>query len=172
MKIKDKKEKKALTNMTGLLIAMLLRYPEVNRLSLDIQNKRLQFTFMILNQKTEGFFAAMAARLKEALNAYYKLNKVKINFFDIDVIGDNTYWQFALIRDWDTFSVKELQFVIDFLLQEDVGALAGVEGDSFAGNYIGDESIESFWQKAQKKKTYSKIIAYRENGQVLVYNQK
>lgn len=157
----------------GLLISILVRYPEVATINFDPQAKALQFTFMLTKALDETALAGFNERVVKCLEIF---NNLERRYPQEVGLHHSRFGQLASIevrRDVETLSQGEIGLIIS-LLREEFGEilLAENSGDMLEEDLmLQEELIEHMLESMRGAANQKKLIAFREEGRVLVFNK-
>ncbi len=161
------------TDSIGLLISMLVRYPEIGTINYDPESQLLKFNFMLLNVPNEEF-EKFKDKVISCLETFHYLEGKAPRAVKFKCSRDNGITILKIFRDVETFTYKELSMIIELVHQE------------FARNLITDNSTETMLDEdllVQEEMIchmlenikgcapQKKLIAFREEGRVLVFNK-
>ncbi len=161
------------TNATNLLISILLRFPEIISLHLDMPNKSASFTFMLSNRIKKEEFIAFKTVLKEYLSAYKELTGINIAVK-------------ANLQHAGKVSLLVLATATDYLTLESIQLICGtvcniftekVIRETVAGVFTHEEEIArqeeiiDYLLSHSKEARQENLVAFRESGKVFVYGK-
>mgnify|MGYP005842522961 CR=1 FL=1 len=165
--------KESFSTSAGLLVSILVRYPELGTINYDPEQHCLRFTFLLTRVLTEEEFGAWREKLEASLEAYWYLEKREPVAFDVQWSTFGRVAVLEITRDVGTLTQEEISLVID-LLREGFGALLMVDGDDTVIEEElrqQEELIGQMLEDFKVTRLERKLIAFREEGRVLVFNQ-
>jgi len=157
----------------GLLISMLVRYPEIGTVNFDPDQRCLKLTFIVAGTYSDKDIETLSAKLMDSIQAYQQLAGLKPVIFNIDWHNGDRCLVLELKRDVDTLSLEELSFLMELFAIHFNHALIAENGeDVFEDDLImQEEIIIHMLDNMRKSMPDKKLIAYREEGKVLVFNR-
>lgn len=157
----------------GLLISILVRYPEIGTVNFDPQTHGLKLTFIVSGTFGDKDIKMMTEKLLESINVYYELASINPQTFSIDWQKGDNCLVMALKRDVDTLSLEELSFLIElFGIQFNKSLISENNEEMFEEDVLQhEEIIIHMLENVKKNMPDKRLIAYREEGNVLVFNR-
>ncbi len=163
-------------NSVSLLISILVRYPEVATVNFVPTGKILKFTFMLSKPLEEDLWRAFEKRLVESVRGYAALVHGEHPTLEVE---RHDYGEVSLVeisRDIDTLTQEEISLIIE-LARTELGPVLVTEGpvvDSALDEELvfQDEMIENMLEDLRESILQRKLIGFREEGRVLVFNKK
>lgn len=158
----------------GLLISILVRYPEVGSTNYDPKTKKLTLTFTIsklLDEKALNQFK------KKFLSSIELFNSFEGRVPKILVLKSSSYEKFTILevqRDVETTTHNEISLIIS-LMQQDFASnlVADDNGNLLEEDLELQEEMIGYALENIKNSTFEKkLIAFREEGKVLVFNER
>lgn len=157
---------------TGLLISILMRYPEVASVNYDPERQVLKFTFLCSKILKAEEIESLKEMIFDAVGVYNSLENKKDGniFFEYNVCGDTTVIE--LQRDVCTLIGKEITLIVG-LLRQFLGEDLLVEESNLIGEDLleQDEVIDYVLENIRLPKYEKQLVAFREEGRVLVFNK-
>jgi hypothetical protein len=162
----------------GVLIATILRHPEVATVSFDPFAREIRTEFLVRRVLEEGEEAAMRERLDDALTAYARLERKATAQRRLDVhVADGLTAITALWRA-DAVDPGEIGLVVDLLrdqLGDDLMGEGEAHADADAGEeedpYLGEEIIAEKLADLSRLRGERRLVAVRDGGRLIVYHQ-
>jgi len=158
------KKEQDMENTAGFLVSMLVYYPEVGGISYDSKKDAIQLRFIIFAPEIK-----QDAALNQALSTWLSLRKVETGLVDIKVNAGQNYCLLHVSRDAKSFSWQELQFLVELLHQTFPNQLRAPQAIPDEGALF-HEMMDYSWRQNKGRKSRGQIIAYREKGQVMLFN--
>lgn len=166
-------EPEGLQNSVGLLISILVRYPEVGTVKYQPEEKSLRFTFMVSGLVEEEDFRAFAGRLKDSLLTFAFVSGRRMR---VCLLEKTEYNGFTLI---------EVHRDVESLSREEISLIASLLGDSFGERVVKEvqeplleedqlyqeELIEHMLDDLRQGQITKDLIGFRENGRVFVFDK-
>ncbi|MCR4399101.1 MAG: hypothetical protein NUV93_09100, partial [Firmicutes bacterium] len=156
-----KREKTENSKGVGLLISVLVRYPELSTVNFDPQRRLLKFTFILTRPLERSRFEKARRRLRESILAYSEfksrtpsvIEASRTDFEDITVV--------EVRRDVETLTQEEISLVIDVMREEFGTLLAADKNDNLMEEdlLVQEEIIEEMLQDVRDCRQVRNIIA-------------
>ena len=163
-----------MSKSVSLLISILVRYPEVGSLHYDPLTQELRFTFLLTRALSEGETAALRERVVASLEALGHLEGRTMLECHLEnsSLGDHLT-MVEIRRDVSTLTQEEISLVIALMRMEFRQQLVVDPGDSLYEDELAlqDEMIEQMLEDLRDSRSDRRLVAFREEGRVLVFNQ-
>ncbi|ABZ84930.1 conserved hypothetical protein [Heliomicrobium modesticaldum Ice1] len=158
----------------GLLISILVRYPEVGTVNYDPARRVLKFTFLLQRESVKDKLPAIAQGVKTALEVFHELEGLSPLVTSVEPrLGDGLA-SLEVHRDVESLSLNEIALLID-LLNQQAGQviLSEDEGEALQEEErLWQEELISHMLDSLKSGGYDQqVYAFREEGRVMVYNK-
>jgi hypothetical protein len=163
-------------NSVSLLISILVRYPEIATVNFVPEGKILKFTFMTSSSISDRLWNAFCHKLFESVEVYASLvhrgtPRVKAERLEFDSVSI-----VEISRDVATLTQEEISLIIE-LARYALGSELISEGNSEEGEFeeelvYQDEMIETMLDDLRESVQQRKLIGFREEGRVLVFNKQ
>lgn len=164
-----------LTDSVGLLISILVRYPEVSVINYDPSKQIFKFNFICSRVINESEFNDFKKYFLECMQSFNYLEKKNANLIEIShqVYDDLTLLEIK--RDVASLAQEEISLAVQIVCQYWRGNLVSdfddhatcVEEDLIIQDEIIEHMLESIKGSVQDKYLY----AFREEGRVIVFNK-
>ncbi len=159
------------SDSVGLLISMLVRYPEISSIYYEPTREEIKFTFL-LNKNTKNI-DEFSDLLNKCLRTYNilengkTLNNVSISY---SVVGKITMVEIG--RKIKHLSPQELNMIIsliqDYFYDE---LIVEVEELALEEQLLQEDLIGTILDNLNQETLKQRLIAYREEGRVMVFNE-
>jgi hypothetical protein len=157
----------------GLFVSILVRYPEIASVTYRRDSHSLKLTVLVKSRLADEHIPDLAALLEKSIRAYAGLVKRQVRLFGLEVKVRQGVSVVELRRDVDSLTQNEIsmaltltrQFFGDKLV---VDSIPSVEGEELA---VQEELIEEMLDDLRDSTHQQNLIAFREEGRVLVFNQ-
>ncbi|MFA5536641.1 MAG: hypothetical protein WDA53_05665 [Bacillota bacterium] len=159
----------------GLLISILMRYPEIGAISFNPDDHTMTLSFSCKKIITEKEFINKKNQLELCLDTYAYLEGKKSSVFAIQCLSTEEISVLKIKHKVESASKNEIALIINFLQQEfgdclvrdlDRNELLEEEDLLLQDEFIG-HMLESF----KGKIPVNKIIAFREEGKVHLFKK-
>lgn len=159
-------------NSIDLLTSILLEYPAINTVDINLEEKLLKITFLIYGQVTDDSLLKKIKKLEQNFRLFNKFNKKdKQNL----IISKNIYKELTkltLIRKLTESSEGELDFIIKVvkdLFKEDL--LGNEYIYSPTTNGVIDSLLEKILQEKERGESNLEYLGFIEEDKILVFNK-
>ncbi len=158
------------TRGLGALITVMMRYPEINSVQFNPDERTLNMTFIVRKTLDDATWQNVTSQLQEVLQAYRWVTNRPLSVIALDRI------------EWDTATIIELRRDIDTVSVEEVGMMIEVLHDWFEQDVVTDahdlleeelmlqeETIQASLE-ALTRASHGHLVALRDEGRVVVFN--
>lgn len=162
-----------LCDSIGLLISILVRYPEIGTVKFDPDNQTLKLSFLLSQLIDEKEYQVFADKLCTSLETYNMLEgydqviiKTALSSFDqISVI--------EVDRDVHTLSKTEIALIITLLKEYYTGQMIVDKNDALLEEdlLVQEELIDNMLEHLKLSRYEKNLIGIREDGRVMVFNK-
>jgi|GEM_PF-484486 len=161
------------TDSIGLLISILVRYPEVGAINYDADRQILRFTFMLAPPEEGKDLQGFGKKLKQALEAYNYLEDRKAQVVELKVHHHEEIYSLEVHRDVHTLSRDEIGLIVNLVREAFDQYLMAETNDSLLEEdlLLQEEIIERMLEKVRGSAPKRHLIAFREEGRVMVFNK-
>jgi len=157
----------------GLLISMLVRYPELATVNLDPRGKLIKFTFILTKPVPERDFESIRDRIRLSIEAYLSFKAVEASTIEVEKTNFSDICVLELRRDMASLTQDEISLVIEIVRDACGELLAADRNDHLLEEdlMIQEEIIDEMLQDVRELRQGKSIVAFREEGRVVVYNK-
>jgi hypothetical protein len=165
-----------LCDSIGLLISILVRYPEIGTVKFDPDSQTLKLSFLLSQLVDENEYQVFADKLCTSLETYNMLEgydqviiKTALSSFDqLDRIS-----VIEVDRDVHTLSKTEIALIITLLKESYTGRMIVDKNDSLLEEdlLVQEELIDNMLEHLKLSRYEKKLIGIREDGRVMVFNK-
>ena len=157
----------------SLFVSILVRYPEVASVTYRRETHSLKLAVLTKSLIPEERAAALKGLVGKSIVAYTRLVGREVRVFDLEVKANQGVSVVEMWRDLDSLTQNELSMVLtltrhffgDALV---VDQIPHVEGEELA---VQEELIEEMLEDLRDSRQQPNLIALRDEGRVLVFNQ-
>jgi len=157
---------------TGLLISILVRYPEVASVNYDPERQLLKFTFLCSKLLESKEIELLKEMILDAVEVYNSLEGKEAGNISLEhyVCGETTVIE--LQRDVRTLIGEEITLIVG-LFRQFLGRNLLVEESDLLGEDLveQDEVINYVLENIRLSNHERQLVAFREEGRVLVFNK-
>ncbi|NLS45576.1 MAG: hypothetical protein GX969_07570 [Firmicutes bacterium] len=163
-------------NSVSLLISILVRYPEIATVNFVPEGKILKFTFMTASPISDRLWDDFRNRLLESVEAYAFLVRRGTPGIKVELLEYGNVSIVEISRDIETLTQEEISLIIE-LARSSLGSELIAEGSNSDGEFeeelvYQDEMIETMLDDLRESVQQRKLIGFREEGRVLVFNKQ
>jgi len=172
---RSQKKQKELPDSTGLLISILVRYPEVSSINYDPGRQRLKFTFIFARRFKKGELRELKQRVVDSIKAYNFLENKKIGSLYIKIRHQvfEHCTTLEVKRDVETLDHEEIALVVKLLREKFGGILVAESNEELFEEelVIQEELIDHMLENMKKVSGDKYLFAFRDEGKVMVFNK-
>ncbi|MGI9860325.1 hypothetical protein SDD30_02940 [Moorella naiadis] len=157
----------------GLLISILVRYPEVGTINYEPHDQVLRFTFMLAQPVEEERVRAFETKFHKSLEVYNYLEDRDARVINLHHTYDDQIMSLEVQRDVATLSRDEINLIMT-LVQEEFGSSLVVENNDEVMEeelILQEELIDHMLESVKGTTSERQLIAFREEGRVMVFNK-
>ncbi|MHB9095579.1 MAG: hypothetical protein ACYC21_13000 [Eubacteriales bacterium] len=167
------KQQEEVSDSIGLLISILVRYPEVGTINYDPIRQQLKFTFIFSCVLEESELVNFKKIVVESIETYNKLEGRNPVFIETSCSLCENFTMFEVSRDVGTLSQEEISLVIELVHMNYTQNLISEKNDSLMEEdlLMQEELIEHMLENLKISSPEKNLIAFREEGRVLVFNK-
>lgn len=152
---------------TGLLVSILLRYPEVGTISCIQGQEALVLRFLVANTFN---FDQLKIKLNQVLELFHKLERQKMGLCEIEQY-EQEVGLLVIKRDVASMTQDEMNLIVE-IIKSELGKQLIKDDVDLADDEIvfQDDSINHLLAALRFNGTEKSMTAVREDGRVLVFN--
>ena len=167
------KEGEAFTNSMSLIVSLLVRYPGIATISLDPEQKTLQFTFIIARTLSALEYQVLTKKIRDSLEAMAMLVGREGLQIEMALSGDNGMSFLEIKRDINSLLPEEIALLTALIDCEFQGELVCDQDETLEeeDQALQEEMIERMLEDLRDSRQEKKLIGFREEGRVLVFNR-
>lgn len=157
----------------GLLISILVRYPEVGTINYEPAPRHLKFSFMIARAMSDEDWASFANKVRSCLETFNFLEGRCPQEIGLRRITGDNLTILELERDVDSLTQDEIALITGLIQQEFPQELLSEQNDALVEEdlLMQEELIGHMLENMKGNLQERKLIAFREEGRVLVFNK-
>lgn len=157
----------------GLFVSILVRYPEVASVTYRRETHSLRLSVLVKSALPDERVSALRDAVHKSVLAYSRLVGRELRLFGFEVKSKLGVSVVEMSRDIDSLTKSELSMVLTVIRQyfgEElvVDQIPHVESEDLA---VQEELIEEMLDDLRDSRQQPNLIAFREEGRVLVFNQ-
>lgn len=166
------KGKEEVADGVGLLISILLRYPEVSVIRYEPNENVLGFSFISSDTIDDEYLKKIETTLIDGIEAWNLLENRKPKIMEIYTESTDGLSKIEMLRDMDSLSLEEVSLLVSLLDQMGVEIIVEGNESYLEEDLLLQEEVIRHLLDNIKKCDYNKnLFAFREEGRVLVFNQ-
>ncbi|MCK8826540.1 hypothetical protein MWH25_02085 [Natroniella acetigena] len=156
-----------------LLTSILLKYPVINTVNINLEERELEISFLIEDSITDINWKKEQDYLMRNFNLFNKFQKNNINDINLQ-INRESYSELSkinLVRNLNELSQQEIDFMIK-LIKEVFGEML-LENQLHNQNFSFDlaDSIDGMLAQIEQLEYREKYLGFREEDRILVFNK-
>ncbi len=162
-----------LCESVGLLISILVRYPEIGTVKFNPGSQTLRLSFLLSRLIDESEYEVFAEKIRTSLETYNVLE------------GHDQVIIETALRSFDNISVIEVDRDVHTLSKTEIGLIITLMKEFYAGGMIVDrnenlleedllvqeELIDNMLDQLKVARYEKNLIGIREDGRVMVFNK-
>jgi len=152
---------------TGLLVSILLRYPEVGTISCSQEQQTLVLKFLVAK---ECDFELLKSKLTQALEMFHKIEGRNMQIFRVEK-QEQELDLLIITRDLRSITQNEMNLIIE-IMKSALGKQLITDDNNLMEDEIimQEEMINHMLAAMHSNGTEKNMTAVREDGRVLVFN--
>ncbi|HHY38160.1 MAG TPA: hypothetical protein GX507_04445 [Clostridia bacterium] len=168
-----KLEQARMSRGVGLLISMLVRYPELSRINYNPDAHTIRFSFLVDRFLPKKEFEEIYRSVRISIEAYHGLSGHNVQVFEMTVESFDDVSVIYVTRDTHSLSQEEITLVVELLRGRLGDHLMADFGGSFAEEEIvvQEELIQQMLNDLEDSAYEKNLVAFRDGGKVLVFNK-
>lgn len=165
--------KEDVSDSIGLLISILVRYPEVGTINYDPVDQHLKFTFLLSSVLDETELVNFKNKVINSIETYNILEGKTPIVVKADYNLYENFTMIEVIRDVGTLSQEEISLVIELVYLNYKNQLVTEKNENVVEEdlIMQEELIEHMLENLKLSSPEKNLIAFREEGRVLVFNK-
>lgn len=161
------------SSTAGLLVSILIRYPEIGALHYDPALRALKFTFMVKREVDDAELDALRSTVIDSLEAYAVLTNSGPPEVAVGRVEYGDMTMIEVTRDIRTLNAGDIAILVSLLKERFGDDLASEPADPLAEEeaYVQDEYIEDLLDDMKISGIDKSLIGFRDSGRVVVFNK-
>ncbi len=171
--VKKSKHDTEYSDSIGLLISILVRYPEVGTINYDPKQQDLKFTFIFSRVLDEKELTNFKTELIQVIDTYNYLEGKEIIIADVNHLFCDNFTMLEVRRDVNTLTQEEIALIIEVVEKCFKQNLVADQNEYMMEEdlIMQEELIEHMLENLKSASLERNLIAFREEGRVLVFNK-
>ncbi len=168
-----KSEPEDLSSSAGLLVSILVRYPEVASVKLAPRDGLIRLTFMLHRETDKAEADAFAESLGANLEAFHTLLGQHDLYLGVESAKHGDYTALDVYRDVGSLSREEISLISQLVVRSFDGELIEEAGEPIAkeDQEFQEDMIDALLDDLRVGSGERDLIGYREEGRVFVFNK-
>jgi phosphatidylglycerophosphatase A len=164
------------SDSVGLLISMLVRYPEIGTINYDPETNNINITFIMLKLIQEQVLEKFRANLLSCLETFHYLEEEEPELLEVNYSFCEDITLLEYKRDVSSLTSEEISLTI-LAVKESFAEYLMNESDNDNNAEIEDEFLQDeeligqMLENVRYTVPGKKLIAFREEGRVLIFNK-
>jgi hypothetical protein len=162
----------------SVLIATILRFPEVASVSLDPFAREIRTQFLVRRSLGEREATELRERLADALDGYAALERKEASGRDLGLSTEGSLTTVSAVWQADRLEACEIGLMVEFLrdhlgddLLVDAEGAGGPDEGVDEDLYMGEEIIAEKLADLSRLRGERRLVACRDEGRVIVYHR-
>lgn len=162
-------ESPSISYSSGLLVSILLRYPEIVTISCSQQQQTISLKFLV-NRKID-YFDSLQNKITQAIELYHSLEGTKFSLLEIEK-NEQNFDSLIIARDLKSITLGEMNLIIE-MIKAEIGEYLIIDESDLAEDelILQEEIINHMLNMIHSNGTENSITAIRDDGRVLVFNR-
>lgn len=167
------KPQEEVSDSIGLLISILVRYPEVGTINYDPVNQELKFTFIFSRVLNQNEMVSFKKKVIDSIETYNHLEGKVPTIVGVNHHLCDSFTMLEVTRDVGTLTQEEISLVIELVHTSFKNNLVTENNDYLMEEdlLMQEELIEHMLENIKTCSPDKNLIAFREEGRVLVFNK-
>jgi len=164
-----KVESPGVSYSSGLLVSILLRYPEIVTISCSQEQQTISLKFLV--NKEIDYFDSLKHKITQAIELYHSLEKSRVSVLKIEK-NEQRFDSLIVTRDLKSITLGEMNLIIE-LIKAEIGKYLIIDESNLEEDelILQEEIIDYMLNFIHSNGTESSITAIRDDGRVLVFNR-
>lgn len=161
------------SDSVGLLISILVRYPQVGSINYEPEAQCLKFNFIFSTIYNTDTLEKFRANFVQSLETYNILEGRKPHNIGLNYQIDDNLTILEVVRDVFTLSQEEISLIITLVEESFDQTLISEKSEEYQVEdlQMQEEMIGHMLENLRTSTHGKKLIAFREEGRVLVFNK-
>jgi hypothetical protein len=162
----------------SVLVATILRFPEVASVSLDPFAREIRTQFLVRRALDGDEAAALRERLADALDGYAALERKEPPGLDLMLTSDGSVTTVSAVWQADRLEVSGIGLFVELVREQlgddllvDAEASSATEDGAEDDLYMGEEIIAEKLADLSRLRGERRLVACRDEGRVIVYHR-
>ncbi|MDD2442947.1 MAG: hypothetical protein PHS52_00390 [Desulfotomaculaceae bacterium] len=157
----------------GLLISILVRYPEVATINYNPENQLFKFTFMYSQVLEDYQLDSLKEKITSSIEVYNLLEGREVRLISLNHQVCDNLTLIEVQRDIDTLAQEEIKLIVELFQQYLNKKLVTEENRRLIEEeqIYQEEMIEHMLDSIRGSIEGKYLFAFREEGKVLVFNK-
>ncbi len=157
----------------GLLISILVRYPEVGTINYEPIKQELKFTFIFSCVLEESQLVNFKKKVIDSIETYNQLDGRTTGIIGVKHQLCGNFTMVEITRDVGTITQEEISMVIELVHMNFAKNLISEKNDYLQEEELlmQEELIEHMLENLKVSSPEKNLFAFREEGRVLVFNK-
>lgn len=157
----------------GLLISILVRFPEVGTINYEPRDQVLRFTFMLAQPLAKGAIRQFEEKFRKSLEIYNFLEDRVPKVINLKYTPYDQLMALEVQRDVTSLSRNEIGLIIALVREAFEARLVSENNDNLMEEelLLQEELIDHMLESVRGTVPQRQLIAFREEGRVMVFNK-
>lgn len=155
----------------GLLISMLVMYPEIGTINFDPETNNIKITFIMLKIIPESVLEEFRKKILSCLETFHYLESQTTGFLDFNYCYCEDITLLEYKRDVQSLTSDEISLTIAMVRESFNEYLINDNEEVEEEHLFEEELIGKMLESVRYTVPDKKLIAFREEGRVLIFNK-
>lgn len=167
------KSGKEVTDSVGLLITILVRYPEIAKINYEPEKQHIKMSFLIKNDITTEVLEKFIKNLKASIITFNYLQHIENIELETNIHTNDAYITIDLYRDIDTLSASEINLIVQLFQSGFTSSIIADSNEQFYEDELvwQEELITDMLENLKTALPIKKLLAFRDEGKVRVFDK-
>ena len=164
---------KEVTDSVGLLITILLRYPEIAKINYEPEQEIIKMSFLINNDIPQDKLQRFISDLRDSIFTFNFLEQVEPSKIQISTVSNEEYITIELYRDINTLTVNEINLIVKLFHLHLSNLIIADNNDVFVEDELlyQEAIITDMLENLKTSRPVKKLLAFRDEGKVRVFDK-
>lgn len=156
----------------GLLMSILVRYPEVSSIKYDPESREIRFALMVGHLLSNDEYKTFQTTLSDCLDAYAYVTGRDSLLLQMSKCDYDSMTVVEIVRDVESLCQDEISLIIS-ISNNCLGKSLVIDNDELYNEEIDiqDGIIDQLLDNLSDGDSERKLIGFREEGRVMIFNR-
>lgn len=167
------KEGEAFSNSMSLIAFLLVRYPEIGTVRFDPEQQTMQFSFVLTKPLADVEVESFKQALLMSLDSLVQLSQKSTGKVEVRSTVEGNLTFLEVVREIASLTQEEIALIIGLVRRNFEGCLQTETEDAAQEEEVvlQEEMIEHMLDNLKDTRQGKRLIGFREEGRVMVFNR-